>query len=191
MKKFIVIIICGIMILGLTGCGKEDKRDGYNKVSEDRKSLVLYFSATGTTEGVAKKISYATLSDIIEIVPKEKYTKEDLNYNNDGSRANREMNDKDARPEIENDISVNQYETIYIGYPIWWGTNPRIILTLFDTVNFEGKDVILFCTSGSSGIEESINDLKEYNSNVNFLGGKRFTSNVTKEEVNEWLANFK
>ncbi len=201
MKKILLVVMCGLLVLGFTGCKKEEvkqsdnkqeeKKEGYNEVREDSKSLVLYFSATGTTENVAKTISDATDSDIVEIVPKDKYTSDDLNYSKDDTRANKEMQDENARPEIENEIDIAKYETIYIGYPIWWGTNPRIILTLLDNVNFDGKNVLLFCTSGSSGIEQSVKELKEYNSKINFLGGKRFTSSVTKDEINAWVKDLK
>ncbi len=194
MKKILSLLFIFALIIGVTGCEnvetkKEQKNDkgGYTELNKDSKSLVLYFSATGTTEKVAKMISEATNSNIIEIVPKDKYISDDLNYNKDDTRANREMNDLNARPEIENEINIVQYDTIYIGYPIWWGTNPRIILTLLDNVDFKGKNVALFCTSGGSGIEQSVADLKEYNSEVNWLGGRRFSSNVSQDELQDWI----
>lgn len=194
MKKILNLLFIFALIIGATGCenGKtkkkqENDKGGYVEVNENSKSLVLYFSATGTTEKVAKIVREVTNSDIIEIVPKDKYTSDDLNYNKDDTRANREMNDLNVRPEIENEINVAQYDTIYIGYPIWWGTNPRIILTLLDNVDFKGKNVALFCTSGGSGIEQSVADLKEYNSEVNWLGGKRFSSNVSQTDIKTWI----
>lgn len=151
------------------------------------RSAVIYFSATGTTKNVAETISKATDSDIIEIIPKEKYTSEDLSYNNDNCRANQEQNDENARPEIQNTIKVNDYDIIYLGYPIWWGTAPKIILSLLDSYNFNGKTVIPFCTSGSTGISQSESDLKKYNSNINWLEGRRFNSSVTEDEITKWI----
>lgn len=193
MKKVISILI--VIMLFITGCNstKEDikNEEKINKVTEDNKSLVLYFSATNTTEKVAKKISEVTNSDIVEIIPKDEYTSADLSYNNDNCRANKEQNDKNSRPGIKNNINIEQYDTIYLGYPIWWGTNPRIILTLLDKYNFENKRVILFCTSGGSGIEQSINDLKKYNNKINVVDGKRFNSSVSNDEINNWINNIK
>ena len=98
------------------------------------KSLVVYFSCTGNTKSVAEKIAQLKGADLYEIVPEIPYTDEDLNYNNDNCRANREMNDPSARPAIDsNAVEISAYDTVYIGYPIWWGTMPRIINTFLDT----------------------------------------------------------
>lgn len=209
MKKFLLFIICGVLLVGITGCFKESKEQTSNnnsnevnntennnakddnKVIDDSKGLVLYFSATGTTEKVAKRISEITGSEIVEIIPKEEYTSSDLSYNNDNCRANKEQNNPNARPEIKNNINIDQYDTIYLGYPIWWGTNPKIILTLLDIVNFDGKNVVLFSTSHSSEIESSISSLKKYNSNMNVLGGKGFNSNSSTDDIKSWLNSLK
>lgn len=150
-------------------------------------SLVLYFSATNNTEQIAKYISEITSSDILEIIPKDVYTNEDLDYNNNNSRANREQNDKNARPEISNKLDLENYDIIYLGYPIWWEEEPRIILTLLDNYNLENKTIIPFCTSGGSGIELSVNNIRNYNNKLNVLDGKRFSSNSSKEEVITWI----
>ena len=150
-------------------------------------SLVLYFSATNNTEQIAKYISEITSSDILEIIPKDVYTNEDLDYNNNNSRANREQNDKNARPEISNNLDLENYDVIYLGYPIWWGEEPRIILTLLDNYNLENKTIILFCTSGGSGIELSVSNIRNYNDKLNVLDGKRFSPNSSKEEVITWI----
>lgn len=153
----------------------------------NNKSLVLYFSATNNTEQIAKYISEITSSDILEIIPKDGYTNEDLDYNNNNSRANREQNDKNARPEISNKLDLENYDIIYLGYPIWWGEEPRIILTLLDNYNLENKTIIPFCTSGGSGIELSVSNIRNYNDKLNVLDGKRFSSNSSKEEVITWI----
>ncbi|MCM1371034.1 MAG: flavodoxin [Clostridium sp.] len=203
MKKIIYIIMFSLIIVGLTGCGnsnklnessKNDQEDinigSDNKVNENRKSLVLYFSATGTTKGVAEKIATISNSDIVEIIPKEKYTSSDLDYSNNNSRANREQNSSSARPEIENQINLNEYNVIYLGYPIWWGDIPKIILTLLDTYNLDGKTVIPFCTSGSTGISQSQSTLESYNKNIKWINGKRFSSNVSHKELESWINEF-
>ena len=153
----------------------------------NNKSLVLYFSATNNTEQIAKYISEITSSDILEIIPKDVYTNEDLDYNNNNSRANREQNDKNARLEISNKLDLENYDVIYLGYPIWWEEEPRIILTLLDNYNLENKTIIPFCTSGGSGIELSVNNIRNYNNKLNVLDGKRFSSNSSKEEVITWI----
>lgn len=149
-------------------------------------SVVLCFSATGTTNKIAQRIADEANIDIIEIIPKEEYKKEDLNYNSD-CRANREQNDSKSRPEIKNTIDISKYDTIYLGYPIWWGTNPKIILTLLDTYDFTGKTIIPFCTSGSTGISESVNDLRKYNNKLNIKDGKRFSINDSDEAIRKFI----
>ena len=155
-------------------------------MNSNSKIAVVYFSATGTTETVAKYIEEATKGVIFEIVPSSKYTSDDLNYNNNNSRANREQNDDSARPEIANKINIDIYDTIYLGFPIWWGDVPKVILTFLDTYDLSGKTVIPFCTSGSTGISGSMNTLRNYNKNVNWKDGRRFTIS-SKEEINRWV----
>ncbi len=190
MKKRLLIII--LLALVLVGCGKKEevKKETSKEepvIKENSNSAVLYFSVTNNTKVIARMISEETNSDLIEIVPKEKYTDEDINYNNDNSRANKEQNDDKARPEIENKLDLEKYSTIYLGYPIWWGTVPRIIYTLLDNYDLTNKNIILFCTSGSYGIEKSVNDLKAYNNKLNILSSKRFDANASKEEITTWL----
>ncbi len=158
--------------------------------NETNNILILYFSATNNTETIAKYISEVTDGDLIEIIPKDEYTSDDLNYNDSKSRANQEQNDNSVRPEIANtNIDITNYDTIYLGYPIWWGDVPKIILTVLDTYDFSGKTVIPFCTSGGSGIESSVNTLKNYNNSINFLDGKRFSSSSTIEDIENWINN--
>ena len=159
---------------------KEDR-----EMSSRQKIAIIYFSATGTTRKVAGYIKEVTGGDLIEIMPKEKYTDNDLNYNNSNSRATKEQNDSSARPEIANTIDANSYDVIYLGYPIWWGDAPRIILTFLDEANLSGKTVIPFCTSGSSGISTSVNYFKNNYKNVNWLDGKRLNS--SQSEVTNWV----
>ncbi len=120
-------------------------------------------------------------------MPKDKYTSSDLNYDNNDSRANKEQNSSSARPEIANNIDVDKYDVIYLGYPIWWGDIPKIILTFLDTNNLDGKTIIPFCTSGSTGISQSLNTLESYNRNIKWLKGKRFSSSVSEKELTDWI----
>ena len=187
MKKFILSILLCLTVFSLTAC-KTNETKKEDNMKENNNSVVLYFSATGTTKKIAERIATKSNSDIIEIIPKEKYKSEDLDYNSD-CRANREQNDSKSRPEIENTIDITKYDTIYLGYPIWWGTNPKIILTLLDTYDFTGKTIIPFCTSGSTGISGSVNDLRKYNSKLTIKDGKRFSSNDSDEEIKNFITN--
>ncbi len=112
-------------------------------------------------------------ADIFEIIPEDMSTADDLNYNHDNCRANQEMNDASARPAIGNDLSaVSEYDVIYLGFPIWWGTAPRIIQIFIENYDISGATVYAFCTSGSSGIEQSISDLQKLYPGVNISDGK-------------------
>lgn len=150
-------------------------------------SVVIYFSATGNTERVAGYIQEITGSDIIEIIPADEYTSADLNYSDDDCRANQEQNYDSARPEIANEIDVDSYDTIYLGFPIWWGDVPKIILTFLDTYDLSGKTVIPFCTSGGSGISTSMNTLRNYNQNINWIDGEQFSSGASKNAIESWI----
>ena len=135
--------------------------------------LVAYFSATGTTKGVAERIAAVTGGDLYEIVPAEPYTDEDLNYNDSSTRATMEQDDKNARPEIgSEDISLEGYTTVYLGFPIWWGEEPRILDTFVEKYDFEGITVVPFCTSGGSGT---------------WLKGERLSSSVSEDEIKSWI----
>ena len=188
-KKILLILLLFVTVFTITACNNKETKNN-NKKNEEIKtnnnSAVVYFSATGTTKTIAEKIANESNSDIIEIIPKEKYSSSDLNYNSD-CRANREQNDSKARPEIKNKIDISKYDTIYLGYPIWWGTNPKIILTFLDTYDLTGKTIIPFCTSGSSGIEKSVEELREYKTALNIKDGKRFAANTPNQYIKEFI----
>ena len=199
MKKIIIMIVFMMLsVFLITGCGKNNEYiENNSKINNDLieensdtktngNSLVLYFSATGTTKKIAERISNELNSDIVEIIPKEEYKPEDLNYNAD-CRANREQNDSKSRPGIKNEIDISKYDTIYLGYPIWWGTNPKIILTLLDTYDFTNKTIIPFCTSGSTGISGSVNDLRNYNNKLIIKDGKRFSIEDDDEVIKGFI----
>ena len=200
MNKKIIISIVLIVFIGVCIIlfwhhleGKEnlinnDSNDNKNEKDNTNKSnIVIYFSETGNTKKVAEMIGTVIDSPVISIIPKDEYTLEDIDYTSENSRANKEQQNPKARPEIANKIDITNYDTIYLGYPIWWGDVPKIILTLIDTYDFRGKTIIPFCTSGSSGISTSINTLRKYNSNMTVLNGKRFSTCVTKEEISTWI----
>ena len=151
-------------------------------------SAVVFFSATGNTAEIAKTMGEVMDWDVYEIIPSEAYTADDLDYNNDNCRANQEMNDSFSRPAISNDLSeVEKYDTIYLGYPIWWGTAPRIINTFLESYDLSGKTIYTFCTSGSSSIDQSISDLQNAYSSLDIAGGTRFDNGTSQSEIAEWL----
>ncbi|HIW58236.1 MAG TPA: NAD(P)H-dependent oxidoreductase [Firmicutes bacterium] len=153
-------------------------------------ALIVYFSCTGNTEGIAQRISGITGADMYEIIPEVPYTSDDLNYNVSDSRANIEMNDENARPAISGTIDdIADYDTIILGYPIWWGTIPRIINTFIDSYDLTGKTIIPFCTSGSSGIENSVSRLRELLPGSNVTDGLRASSSTTDAEIEQWLTS--
>ena len=125
------------------------------------KNLVAYFSASGVTKKVANDLAKAKDADLFEIEPKEKYTSEDLDWTNKNSRSTIEMNNKTLRPEIvKKDLDVDLYDTIYVGFPIWWYTAPTIINTFLEAYPFKNKKIVLFATSGGSRFCNSLKDLK-------------------------------
>jgi flavodoxin len=168
---------------------KADSSSMVSSSASDGRTTVLYFSCTSNTKGIADKIS-ANLGCLeLRIVPKEVYTSADLNYNDANCRANREQSDPAARPAIANAIDVTPRSTFFLGYPIWWGTLPRIIETLCDTYDFSGCTIVPFCTSGSSGIETSVTALKSLEPEAVVFPGRRFASSSTQADVDAWLAS--
>ena len=155
---------------------------------EDGGTLVVYFSATGTTKGVAEKIAGITGADTYEIKAAQEYTDADLNWNDSSSRSTKEQNDSSARPEIGSDaVSLDGYTTIYIGYPIWWGEEPRIMDTFVENYSFDGITMIPFCTSSSSGIGRSGQNLADNAGSGTWLEGKRFGGGASEDEIKSWI----
>lgn len=152
------------------------------------KSLVVYFSATGNTKALAEKIAEVSGADLFELVPEQAYTSADLDYNNSNCRANREQHDSAARPAISGKIeNLEAYDTLFIGYPIWWGTMPKIILTFLESYDLSGKTVLPFCTSGGSGIEASVAAMKTACPNAEVKDGFRGTANSGNAQLEEWI----
>lgn len=147
--------------------------------------LGVYFSATGTTKGVAEQIASVTGADTYEILAAQTYTADDLNWHDQNSRTTLEQNDKSVRPAIGSEtISLDGYSTIYIGYPIWWGEEPRIMDTFVESYDFSGKTVIPFCTSGGSGIGASGANLATNAGSGNWLEGARLSSS---SDIAGWI----
>ena len=153
----------------------------------DSDTLVIYFSRTSNTEKIAEYLIELTDADSYVIEAAVPYSDADIKYQDDNCRANKEQNDKSVRPEIANPIaSIDSYDTIFLGYPIWWGQEPRIIDTFLESYDFSDKTVIPFCTSASSGIATSEKNIKALVPIGNQLEGRRFSSGATKEDVKAW-----
>ena len=215
MKKAIAILLSLTMILGLTACGNsasktkqpstedtfvESKADTEsaetstnmentdNQDAQEHKILVAYFSATGTTKGVAEHIANGLNADIYEIVPEEPYTDADLDYNDNNSRTTIEMNDPNARPAISGSVeNMEQYDTVFIGYPIWSGEAPRIVSTFVESYDFSGKTIVPFCTSGGSDMGSSAASLEQLTNGAAWLDGRRLNGSDSQDTVMEWV----
>ena len=154
------------------------------------KTLVAYFSATGTTKGVAQQLAEVAGADIHEIKPEKPYTDADLDWNDKNSRTTIEMNDPNVRPAIANDtVVLDGYTTVYIGYPIWWGDAPRMMSTFVEAHDFDGKTVVPFCTSGGSGIGRSGSNLASQAGSGNWLDGDRLDAGISESEIKDWISS--
>ena len=152
------------------------------------KVLVSYFSASGVTKNVAEKLKSMLNADIFEIEPVNPYTNADLDWTNKQSRSSIEMNDLTYRPEVKNKVSnINEYDTVLIGFPVWWDLSPTIINTFIEENSLENKKVYVFATSGGSSVTGSFNALKNDYPNINFIDGKRLSSNIEKDEILNWI----
>ena len=153
-----------------------------------KKVLVAVYSASGVTKRVGEEIARISGGDFFEIMPKEIYTKEDLNWMNKKSRSSVEMNDPSARPEIANRVSdMDTYDTVIIGFPIWWGVAPRIIETFLESYDFSGKTIIPFCTSGGSGVGRSDTELhKNVSGDVRWANGVQI-NRPNEAKIKKWL----
>lgn len=167
-------------------------KQAYTKqtIEGERNTLVAYFSATGNTKKIAEYIAAYTGADSYDITPAIPYTTEDLNYSNSSCRANQEQNDASCRPEISGSVeNMDNYDVVYIGYPIWWGEEPRIIDTFLESYDFSDKIVIPFCTSGSSSIAASENRIANLGVSIgNQLPGKRFSGSASEKSVSDWIS---
>ncbi|MBD5463461.1 MAG: flavodoxin [Lachnospiraceae bacterium] len=173
----------------VTGMDSTDAADSQDVPEEEGgKVLVAYFSATGTTKGVAESIAENMEADIYEIVPQEPYTDADLDWHDDSSRSTIEMNDRSCRPEINGAVEgMEQYDIVFIGYPIWWGEAPRIVSTFMESYSFDGKTLIPFCTSSSSGLGSSGKNLEELTDGAQWMEGMRFGGGASEADVKAWI----
>lgn len=155
-----------------------------------KKVLVAYFSASGVTKRVAETIAEVTQGDIYEIKPQVPYTSADLDWRDKNSRSTVEMNDPSSRPAIANSVeNFSDYDTIFVGFPIWWYVAPSIVNTFLENYDFTGKTIVPFATSGGSGFGETETKLKALlPSNVSWKSGKLLNGNVSKETISTWIS---
>lgn len=196
MKRFLAVLLILTLPFGLAACinkaeqsesESEDTTMNNNKENKAGGILVVYFSATGTTKTIAEYVADILNADIYEIKAADPYTEDDLAYYTDG-RADREQNDSSARPAISDGVeNMEQYDTILLGYPIWHGQAPRIVSTFLESYDFSGKTILPFCTSHSSEIGTSDTNLHALTKNANWLSGRRFASEASREDIKVWL----
>ena len=193
MKKISLIIIAASLMVAACANSEsktENQSENQNETKE-MKTLVAYFSASGVTRQVATQLAEVAKADIHEIVPEQVYTDDDLNWRDSLSRSSVEMKDKTSRPAIkETELKIDDYGTIYVGFPIWWYTCPTIINTFMEAYDFSGKTVIPFATSGGSTIEQACNDLKAAYPKANWKEG-RLLNDASKEDLEEWVKSLK
>ena len=167
----------------------EETEENFLEEEADTHILVAYFSATGNTAPLAEYAAEILAADLYEIEPLEIYTSDDLDYGNSSSRTSLEQNDADCRPELkESGLDLSVYDTIIIAHPIWWGKAPRLICTFLESYDFAGKTMVSFCTSASSGLGDSAEELRALlPESVNWLESRRFAIGTDKDEISAWL----
>ena len=182
MKK-IVSAMAALLTISLSACSQSNKKES----KEMKKVLVAFFSASGVTEGVAKQLAEVTGGDLHKIQPEQPYTDADLDWRDKQSRSSVEMKDKNSRPAITNKLAnMQDYDVVYVGFPIWWYTCPTIINTFMEAYDFKGKTVIPFATSGGSSIKKACEDLNAAYPDVNWKEGK-LLNRASKQELETWI----
>ena len=152
------------------------------------KNLVAYFSASGSTRKLANNLAQVLGADIVEIKPQTPYTGKDLNWNDSKSRSSVEMADKTSRPTLAQKADVAAYDTIFLGFPIWWYVAPHIVNSYLESADFAGKTIVLFATSGGSGFGNTLAELKpSCDSSVKWIEGRVFRGHVDSETLNAWV----
>ena len=204
MKKFAIIMVLAALFSCGTAQNKENKQEN-NGATETTtvteqpqndntmKALVTYFSASGVTRNAAKQVADIIGADLFEITPEQLYTEADLDWRDKQSRSTIEMNDKSSRPAIKDGGKVenlDQYDVVYVGFPIWWYTAPTIINTFIEANDFTGKTIVPFATSGGSNIKKACEDLQATYPNYKFGEGKLLNS-IDKADIEKWAAAVK
>ena len=200
-KRFGKVILNAVILLGFMACGNnvsavnnKKSENSDNGKKDKSKVLVVYYSQTGTTEGVAKIIARETNADLVKLEVKNEYTSDDLNWTDKNSRVNREHDNPNSRNvELKNAVipDFSSYDTIFIGYPIWWREASWVLDDFVKKNDFTGKTVIPFGTSMSTGDGTSGNRLKKLTKTGNWVDGQRFSSSYNESEVVDWVKSLK
>ncbi len=186
MKKILFTLAAAVAIC-FTACAQQTEKKQMNAP----KTLIAYFSATGTTAEAAKGIAEATGGTLHAITPAETYTAADLDWNDKQSRSSKEMQDPRSRPAIKGTVKeMDGYDVVFIGYPIWWNQAPRIINTFIESHKLEGKAVVPFATSGGSGIKNSIDMLKKAYPNLDWREGK-LLNHADAKDIKAWTGSIR
>ena len=182
MKK-VVLAMAALLTISLSACSQSNKKEN----QEMKKVLVAYFSASGVTKGAAEQLAAVAGADLHEIKPARPYTDADLDWTDKQSRSTIEMKDKNSRPAITDKLAnMQDYDVVYVGFPIWWYTCPTIINTFMEAYDFKGKTVIPFATSGGSSIKKACEDLNAAYPDVNWKEGK-LLNRASKQELETWV----
>ncbi len=214
MKKVIALFMAALLVFSLVACAKdngestssssesssanasesEPESSSNTDASSAKKPLIVYFSATGSTKKVAEYIAEETGGQLYEVTPKEAYSSDDLSWTDKNSRVSQEHDNESMREVKLKETTApdwESYDTVYVGYPIWWGIAAWPLSTFVAANDFSGKTVIPFCTSASSGLGDSAKLLEEAAKGGTWLSGKRFSSSASKDEVVSWLGEIK
>ena len=187
MRQISVFIAAVFVALGLTACAQKSNQ----QKPKQMKTLVAYFSCTGTTRQVAKQLAEVAGADLYEIAPKQAYTAADLDWTDKASRSSVEMADSTSRPEIGTTVEgMDRYDVVYVGFPIWWYTAPTIVNTFIESYDFKGKTLIPFATSGGSTIKKSCEDLRRTYPQLTWKEG-RLLNGATKKQLEDWVKTLK
>lgn len=200
MKKIFTIFLTAVMAMTLlAGCQSRSNETteantstpATENTTDDGKTLVVYYSATGNTKAVAEMIAEETNGDLFEIEPQEPYSDEDLNWTDENSRVSREHENENERDVALVSTTVenwDNYDTVFIGYPIWWGIAAWPVDTFVENNDFDSKTVIPFCTSSSSGLGQSGELLAQMAGSGDWQEGQRFQSSTTASDVQDWIS---
>jgi len=190
MKLKLISVLCALFCISPLGaCTKGNSTSQEEGPKDDKaKTLVVYFSCTNITKGIADRIANILSAAEFRIEPVQPYTAADLNYNDRNCRANQEQSNDAARPAISNSIAdITAYDIVYVGFPIWWGKMPKIMFTFFDAYDLGGKTIIPFCTSGSSGIGTAMSEIRTLEPKATVKEGRRFSGRESEDTVKSWL----
>jgi len=191
MKKILLTIAAMAMVIASCAQNKKSQEKTNTQEEKQMKTLVAYFSATGTTKALAEKVAKVTGGDLYEIKPEVPYTSADLDWRVKTSRSSVEMADKNSRPAMVKDLEgIENYDKVFIGFPVWWYTAPTIINTFLEAYDFSGKNVVFFATSGGSTIDKANAQFKAQYPALKWTAGK-VMNRASEADVKAWVESLK